>query len=146
VTELSNREIVDRYLKALSANDWPAMTGLQCPDYTEDMPQSGERIRGSENWLAVLQNYPGGLEEPPEHTRLTGTEDRWVATPSFTLLKVEGTGDTYMYEGKAAYPNGENWHMVVLMKVRDGKIAHSTAYYAPPFDPPAWRAPWVERL
>src|SRR5438045_626807 len=105
------------------------MTELQTPDYSEDMPQSGERIRGRENWLAVLQNYPGGLERPPEHRKLSGSEDTWVTTPSFTVLKVEGSGDTYMYEGTATYPDGQTWNLVALIKLRDGKIAHGTAYY-----------------
>jgi hypothetical protein len=32
-----------------------------------------------------------------------------------------------------------------MYELRDGRIAHSTEYFAQDFDAPAWRVPWVER-
>jgi hypothetical protein len=43
------------------------------------------------------------------------------------------------YEGKRAYT-------VSIMEFRDGKVSHETQYFADPFDAPAWRAQWVERV
>jgi hypothetical protein len=31
------------------------------------------------------------------------------------------------------------------MEFRDGKVARETQNFAGPFDPPPWRAEWVER-
>jgi hypothetical protein len=30
------------------------------------------------------------------------------------------------------------------MEFKDGKVVHETQYFGDPFDPPAWRARWVE--
>jgi hypothetical protein len=43
-----NRSVVERYDAALPA-DLDTLTSLQHPDFVEDWPQSGERIRGSDN-------------------------------------------------------------------------------------------------
>jgi hypothetical protein len=31
------------------------------------------------------------------------------------------------------------------MKVRNGKVAHETQYFADPFDAPAWRKQWAQQ-
>jgi hypothetical protein len=36
--------------------------------------------------------------------------------------------------------------MIVIVELRDGKVAKSTTWYAPPFEAPQWRAPFVERF
>jgi hypothetical protein len=33
-----------------------------------------------------------------------------------------------------------------MVELRDGKIYRETAYFAEPFEPPAWRAKWVEKI
>jgi hypothetical protein len=35
---------------------------------------------------------------------------------------------------------------VSIMELRDGKVARETHYFADPFEPPEWRARWVERM
>jgi len=61
-----------------------------------------------------------------------------------TVLRIEGSGDIYTYTGTVQYATGDTWHMVTIVELRDAKIAKVTAWYAPPFEAPAWRAPWVE--
>jgi hypothetical protein len=34
----------------------------------------------------------------------------------------------------------------MVVEFRDGKIWRDTRYYADPFEPPAWRAQWVEPI
>ncbi|HZD68476.1 MAG TPA: hypothetical protein VFA45_06040 [Actinomycetes bacterium] len=36
--------------------------------------------------------------------------------------------------------------MVMIVEFRDRKIWGETRYYAEPFEPPAWRAQWVEPI
>jgi hypothetical protein len=36
-------------------------------------------------------------------------------------------------------------YTVSIMEFRDGKVACEIQYFAGPFDPPPWRAEWVER-
>jgi hypothetical protein len=42
--------------------------------------------------------------------------------------------------GRIRYPNGEEWHLVQLVELRDGLIWRLTSYFAAPFEAPEWRA------
>lgn len=59
--------------------------------------------------------------------RMVGESELWVTEYVIT------------YEGKPVYT-------VSIMQFRDGKVSHETQYFADPFDAPAWRAQWVERV
>ena len=147
MADSSGRLIVEQFVRAMEAKDFEAQGRLMSDDYVEEMPQSGERIRGKANWLAVVSNYPGGVGTlDSESGRVIGAEDRWVLTPQFSVLRIEGSGDVYTYCGAARYPNGETWLIVALVELRDGKIAKTTTYYPAPIEAPAWRAPYVERF
>ena len=78
------------------------------PDYVWEMPQSGERVRGVTSNREMNDNYPAGLPDIQTH-RVTGSEDRWVTTPSWTVLKITGTGDDYISEFRVSYPDGSVW-------------------------------------
>jgi len=41
---------------------------------------------------------------------------------------------------------GQVFHVADIVEFRDGKIWRETRYYAEPFEAPAWRAQWVERM
>ena len=56
-----------------------------------------------------------------------------------------GAGDRFAVAGQITYPNGETWHAVSLIELRDGKISKITDYFGAPFEAPAWRAPYVEK-
>jgi ketosteroid isomerase-like protein len=145
VGQISNREIVERFAQAIEAKDFDAQAALTAEDYVEEMPQSGERIRGRANHQAIVRAYPGGVGTAASGT-IIGSEDKWVTGPSFNVLRVMGSGDTYTYVAEVDYPNGETWHLIAMVKVREGKIARSTTWYAAPFEAPDWRAPYVERF
>ena len=147
MTDPSSRAIVERYARALQDKDHEALAQLITDDYVDEMPQSGERVRGKANELALLRNYPGGVGTiNPKSTRLVSAEDRWVLTPSFTVLRIEGSGDVYTYVGTATYATGETWQMIQIIEVRKSKIARTTSWFAAPFEAPAWRAGFVERF
>ena len=140
----SNHEIVDTLFKALNARDLDSIAKFVDDDYVWEMPQSGERVRGISNNREMNENYPG----PPtsEVRRITGSADRWVTTPSWTLLRVTGTGDDYTAESTVTYPDGSVWKAVDMFHFRAGKIIQQTSYYAPTLEPAEWRARWVERF
>ncbi len=140
-----SRQVVDRYIKGLVDRNLDLQAEVCAPDMVQEFPQSGERIRGWANYRAAAENYPGGLPEGT-HSRVVGSEDRWVLGPSFTLLRIEGTGDVYTFFGKAKYPDGVTWHVMSIIEIRSGKIAKTTWVFGAPFDPPASRAQWVESL
>lgn len=145
VGDTGNRETVEKFFQALNNRDSAGIVKLLDAEYVWEMPQSGERIRGVENNRAVTENYPGGLPTV-ETRRITGSQDRWVTTPSWTVLKITGSGDDYTAESLANYPDGSVWHAVDLFRFRAGRILHQVAYFAAPLEAPEWRAPWVERF
>ncbi len=140
----SNREVVEEYARALAEDDLDAQDAVLHDDYMNFYPQSGERMRGRATHRAILENYPGGHVRP-EAGRIIGSEDQWVTTPSWTVVHFSGSGDNWVVTGKIRYPNGEEWHAVLLLELRDGKISRETNYFAPPFEAPEWRARYVER-
>jgi ketosteroid isomerase-like protein len=139
-----NREIVEALFKALNARDWDTVETFVVADFVWEMPQSGERVRGIPNIREMVQNSPG--LPTAELRRVTGSADQWVTTPSWTVLKVTGTGDDYIAEAKVTYPDGSVWHSVDIIHFRAGKILQQTAYFAPTLEPAEWRARWVERF
>ncbi len=145
MTPKTNRQVVERYVKALTDGDLDLQGEVCAPDMVMEWPQSGERIRGWANVRAVHENYPGGLPQELD-AKVIGSEDKWVVGPSFNVLRIEGTGDVYTLIGSARYPDGQTWQVVSLIELRSGKIAKTTDVYGAPFDPPSWRSHWVERI
>ena len=145
MSERSNEDVVHAYLHALTERDTDAMAQLRDPGVTVEYPQSGELMRGHANIRAIDDNYPGGMPEF-DPGRIVGSEDRWVVTPSFSFQRIAGSGDTWWAEGKVRYPDGSIWYVATMFQIRSGRIFREVTYWAEPFDPPAWRAPWVERI
>jgi hypothetical protein len=141
---MDNRGQIEKFYLALNARRFDEILQLVDPNVIQDWPQSGERIRGRENFHAVIKNFP----EPPfiETRRIAGGEDKWVLTPTFTPLRITGTGDAYTIETRINYPNGEVWCGVSIIQMHDGKAIRMTEYFAAPFPPADWRAPWVEKI
>jgi hypothetical protein len=63
----------------------------------------------------------------------------------FNVKRILGKGDlwiteyTIIYQGRPAYT-------VSIMEFRNGKVVHETQYFADPFEAPAWRSQWVQRI
>lgn len=142
----SSRDVVEQWAKALIAGDMDTQDRLLHDDLVNDFPQSGERIVGRANRRAMIENYPGTRDRPMSGTvrQIVGADDQWVMGPSFYITHIAGSSDQYAVAGTVTYPNGDLWHLVELLTLRDGKIVHITAYFGLPFDPPAWRSQWVE--
>jgi SnoaL-like protein len=108
-----------------------AFQEMSSEDVVQEWPQSGERIRGRENVAAVAQNYPAG----------SGT------SPISTLRRVLKPGEAWVIEGTIDYGDGVPVSLVSIIEVGDdGKIARQTDYFANPFEAPAWRSKWVEKM
>ena len=144
MTTLTARAAFEAYLDALTERDMAALDALLHPDFEDVYPQSGERTRGFANLKAIIENYPGGSLKDQGRERVEGAEDRWVATPTFTVLRIEGTGNVFTGVQRVQYPDGSEWYVVVICEMRDGKAWRIQSYFAPRFEPPDWRAQWVE--
>jgi ketosteroid isomerase-like protein len=146
---VGNRQVVQSYAQALSADDFDTQDSLIHDDYVLDYPQSGERIRGRPNRRAIVENYPNRIEAgtTPSMGRIIGMDDEFIprATgPSWGVLHLAGSGDDFQMTGTIRYPDGNTWHIVALLTLRNGKIWRETDYFGPPFEPPAWRSQYVE--
>ena len=148
--EPTPREVLDNYVKAINAGDWELMREVLAPDYIEDYPQSGERVRGRENAIAVRSRYPRPRTSPPEGFAsgaelVVGGEERWALAPNFTAIRVTAQGDTLTALVRAVYPDGP-WYVVYIATIDAGQIRRATLIFGALFDAPVWRALWTERM
>ncbi|MDQ2934182.1 MAG: nuclear transport factor 2 family protein [Chloroflexota bacterium] len=144
-----HRAIFERVADIINRQAWDALGTVFTDDFVEEYPQSGEVIRGLQNAVALRRNYPGGFAEGAVDTssvRLPASGSQWAVTSMFTVVKLEGSGDTATVIFKARYPDGSTWWLTAVYELRGEKIAHSTMLFAPAFDPPDWREPYREPL
>ena len=150
VAERSPREVISTYTDAMNRGDWALLREVLAADYIEDYPQSGERIRGPENAVAVRDRFPRGNTAIPDTrnvgARLTvGGEDRWAMAPNFTAIKVASDGDNVTSLVRAIYPDGP-WYVVYIASIERGRIKHATVIFGAMFEAPEWRRQWVEAM
>jgi ketosteroid isomerase-like protein len=125
--ERDGRQVAEAMWKALQAGDWGAASGLLHEDFVQEWPQSGERIVGRDNAIAINQNFPGGL-------------------PTMRFRRTLAGGDLAVLELELTYSDGSRYLGVSVIELRDGKVAKETDYFAQPFQAPQWRAQWIERM
>jgi SnoaL-like domain len=136
---MDTQEFVRRYGEAVAHNDFDAMKAMRHPDWYEDWPQSGERVPSDEAYRRIHENFPGGMPQV-EVQQVAGADDRWVMTPSMTIQRIAGSGDVWFMEATNKYSSGQLYHLVQLIRLRDGRVWRATTYFAPLFEVPAWRA------
>ncbi len=147
MSEMTMRDLAEARVNAMNSGDWDALEALIDPDYFEDYPQSGERVRGFANLRAILEGYPGGLARGTlAMSQVVAPDDRWVMTPNFTVVKVAGTADVFTTILRARYPDDTEWFVIVFNRARGGRLVSATTYFAPDFPAPEWRAHLVEQM
>ncbi len=145
---MSNRQLVEQYVRAHMEQDWASVAEMTAPDVVVSYPQSGETIRGSDNYVGMLSNYPGQLDDSElAVTRLhLPTESVHVIQSPIGLpmITVTGAGDDFFFEGVVKYPDGGVFNVVGIIELGGGRVVKESWYFAAPFDPPAWRAGYLE--
>ena len=120
------RAALERHWTASATGDQDAEHEIYHDDVIVEYPQSGERIRGRHNVQALRSQHP----------------DR----PSgFLVRRIVGEGDLWVTEYVITY-NGLRVNTVSIMEFGGDKVVRETQYFGEPFEPPAWRARWVERM
>ena len=127
----------------ITRQEWDRLPEILHDDVVFEYPQSGERFRGVANVKAQFENYPDLDPGGSELTEVIG-EDAYALTPSYTLIRVEGSGAQGTAVIRVRYPDDSQWWAVNLFEVRDGRIVRSRSYFAPDFEAPEWRAPFRE--
>jgi hypothetical protein len=127
------REMAAAYEVVLKSGDFSGMAELTqkyaTDDFVEEWPQSGERLTKAAS-MRLAESYP----------EMSGT------SPKFTYKRMLGGGDIFVVEGTIDYGDGIPVSYVGVGEVRDGKVSRMTEYFANPFEAPAWRADYVERM
>lgn len=128
-----NSEMAAKFEEVLTQGDFSGLTKLiqeyGTDDFVEEWPQSGERLTKAAS-IRMAESYPA----------MSGT------TPKFTYRRMLGDGDLFVVEGTIDYGDGVPVSFVGVGEIRDGKITRVTEYFANPFEAPAWRADFVERM
>ena len=145
---MDNRQLVERYVRAHMEQDWASVAEMMAPDVVVSYPQSGETFRGAANYTDMLANYPGKLDDSEMTiTRLHLPKEsvHVIASPiALPMITVTGAGDDFFFEGVVKYPDGAIFNIAGLIELGAGLVVKETWYFAAPFDPPAWRARYVE--
>ena len=119
---LANRFLIELFSNLSAEEEYE----LRHEQYTMEMPQSGESIRGRQRMREFQEAYP--------------------SPPRIQLRRVLVRNGLWVVEGFNDYGEGRVFNVVLIIELRDGKMFRDTRYYAEPFEPPAWRAKWVERM
>lgn len=122
-----SRQVVAQFWEAMQTNDFYAASRLLDERYVLEWPQSGERIRGPENFAAINTEYPAAGRWHFTVHRIIAEDDQVVSEVSVTDSAVVGRAITFS-------------------TVRNGRIVQQIEYWPDPFEAPAWRSQWVERM
>jgi hypothetical protein len=126
------QEMAAAYESALKSGDLGKVTELAkeygSDDFVQEWPQSGERLT-LENSIKLLEGYP----------EMSGK------APAFTYKRMLGE-NVFVVEGTIDYGDGIPVSYVGIGELRDGKVCKMTEYFANPFEAPAWRAEYVDKL
>jgi ketosteroid isomerase-like protein len=122
-----SKQIIESFWAAMQTNDFKAAGELLHDDYLLEWPQSGERIRGHVNFVAINEKYPA--------------HGRW----NFIVQQVIAEGDKVVSDVKVT-DGVVHGRVITFSTVCDGKILHQTEFWPDPFEAAAWRAQWVEKM
>ena len=120
----TRQAIADHF--AAAGKDEAAAAEIFADDAVIEWPQSGERIRGKANIIAMHEASPTAISIDVRRT--VGRSDLWV------------TEATIRYDGAAPTK------AVFVMEFRDATVVRETDYFGEPFAPPAYRSAWVELM
>jgi ketosteroid isomerase-like protein len=121
----ANCQLVVEFWERMGRFDFAGAGKLLHDDYICDWPQSKERIRGRENFVALNSNYPG----------------RWAAE----VKRVIGQGDQVASEVMLTWEN-QPVMVVSFYEIRNGRIYYEVDYWPEPYAAPDWRVQWVESM
>ncbi len=114
-------ELLERYWRAATAQDFDDLREIFADDVAVEWPQSGEKFQGKEACINIFSGYPGG-------------------SPRFMgMNRVLGDGNIWTAEADVMYPGERKYMVVSIFEMHDGKIAHEIDYFTEPFPVPEWR-------
>jgi hypothetical protein len=123
--ESAVRELIaDHY--ATAGKDEVAAAEIFADDAIIEWPQSGERIRGKPQIIALHEAAPVAVD--------------------IAVRRIIGSGDVWVTEATITYDGASSTKAVFILEFRDGKVFRETDYFGEPFAPPDNRSKWVELM
>lgn len=121
------RATVERYWTAADVRDWDTFEATLADEVLYELPQTRERIRGKERYMAFNREYPGDWRVRVERVVADGDGRQAAVRTLFT-------------EG------GQESHAVHFFTFdAQGRISGITDFWPEPYEPPAGREHLVER-
>jgi hypothetical protein len=124
VSEDSNRGPAERYFRAFERWDLDTVETLVAEDAVEGRPQSGERFVGRTNIMGMLHALP--------------------SEPTISWRSIRGGGRLWVAEGTVEYGEGPVG-LISVTEFEEGRLVKTDVYFADPFEPAEWRAPFAEQ-
>lgn len=114
----------ERYFRAFETWDLATVETLLAEHVVDGRPQSGERFAGRANVMGMLGALP--------------------SIPDISWRTIRGGAGVWVAEGTVDYGDGPV-NFVGIAEVEDGLVSRADFYFADPFEPADWRAPFAER-
>jgi hypothetical protein len=111
----------------MATNDFYAVAQLLHDDYVLDWVQSGERIRGRDNFAAINSYYPADGKWTFKINHIIAENDMVVS-------------DVDVSDGKV------HDRVITFSTIKDGRIWKQIEFWPQAFEAPEWRAKWVEKI
>jgi ketosteroid isomerase-like protein len=117
-------EIVEALWAAFDSFEFAAAAPLLHDEFVCEFPQSGEVMRGRDNFIAMNQHYPG----------------QWRCT----IQQLIANGDKVVTETHVSDGN-QSFTALSFFTFKDNQIIHLREYWPDPMPAQEWRAQWVEK-
>ena len=127
VSESKATELVREYWRLMATNDFAAVAAVLSPDFVLDWPQSKERIRGSERFARMNQEYPA--------------HGRW----EFAINRIVG-GESEAASDVSVTDGVQLARVISFFTVAHGKITYMVEFWPEPYPAPDNRAHLVEAI
>lgn len=122
---MSAVEVVKEFYRRMNTNDFHSASQMLSDSYILEWPQSKERIRGRDNFVAVNEEYPANGRWQFTINRMVGNETEAVSDVSIT----DGT---------------QVARAITFTTVQDGMIVKQVEFWPDNYDAPENRKHLVE--
>ena len=122
----SAEAVVREFWRLMGTNDFHAVIAVLAPELVVEWPQSGERMRGPENFARMNAEYP--------------TTGRW----RFNINRLVSSGEEVVTQVSLT-DESQSAEPISFFTVRAGKVVRLVEYWPEPFAPAENRRHLVER-
>lgn len=124
---MDSKQLIEAFWKRMESNDFYAVADLLHDEFTLEWQQSGELIRGRENFAKINTAYPAN--------------GKW----RFNINSIVAEGDIVVTDVSVTDGVVKD-RVITFSTIRDEKILKQVEFWPEPFAAPEWRAQWVEKI